>query len=179
MRNFFIIILLLLSSCKIKPYEYENKITTHTDQFTNDTILTTNGVCTALGDSLESNFKFCTRYKIIKDKESFLQINKQTPDYNFESNFLRKIWLKIDGTDNLIEIDGPFELFIQDGDYIEGKVIKINKEIYSFLKLSLGRKVLIRFYNRKNYQDYSYMVSSDDSGQTKIFINNFDPRTLE
>ena len=178
MRNFFIIILLLLSSCKIKPYE--NKITTHTDQFTNDTILTTNELCTEFDrSSLKRKFKFCTRFKIIKDKESFLYISKQTSHYLFESNFLRKIWLKIDGTDNLIEIDSPFELFIQDGDYIEGKVIKINKEIYSFLKSSLGRKVLIRFYNRKNYQDYSYMVSSDDSGQTKIFINNFDPRTLE
>lgn len=170
-----LILLLLMFGCVTIPIE-ENSIVSKVDKFTNQTILTTNEHCSPLSKNV--SWDYCTQFKIIKDDVSFFYIGKKTYHSKFEMNYLKSIWLKVEGSNKTIKIDGPFDVLVEGNYYKEIQSVEVNKELYTFLKSSIGKKVLIRFYTKKHYSDYEYVVSSDDKGLTKMFINNFEPNIL-
>ena len=172
----YFIILIFLLGCSSKN-EPKNYIVSSIDKFTNEQIIFTNEDCL----NLDGKVSLCTKFKIINNEEAYLYIGQSIYHLYYDSNFLRSIWLKIDGSKEFVKIDRPFRfLTVDDNTYYKyEKTVKIDYKIYSFIKSSIGKKVLLRFIGKNYYKDYEFEVKSDGKGQFQLFLNNFNPTKIK
>ena len=160
MKNLLLILALFVVSCA-SLLGISNTITTEVDPFTGDTVSFTNKSC---GNN------FCTRFKIINKKTSFLYATYQANDWLF----VESIQMKIKNTDKQIKLNGTFERDIgyvsAYGSLVEEKLtVKVDEELREFIKSSLGKTVIVRF-NGKAYVDREFPVGVD--GQWNMFLEN-------